>query len=276
MKKQACETQSNIKKDDNYCKIVALLYFKENYMQSSSNLSFFRIPRALMKDGHFHNLSTDAKLLYGMLLDRMGLSARNGWHDEIGRVYIYYTVKEVCETMGCGRSKAIRLLAELDTNKGIGLIERIRQGQGKPDKIFVKRITVQEDIETPVTSSTGSTAPISEADFSDVQKSENPTSSRRENRPLEVSKADPNKTDINQTDFIQINLSIYPQDLPQTGWIDRYEQRENPHCLISPKTSPTQNRPPRDRIQDSSARGAVQASMSSGSTDDPCKGAQPP
>lgn len=232
------------------------------YSEETENFSFFRIPRILVKDERFRDLSTDAKLLYGMLLDRMGLSARNGWHDDAGRVYIYYTIKEVGENIGCGRNKAMRLLAELDINKGIGLIERIRQGQGKPDKIFVKWITVQENIETPVTSGTGSTVPISEVDFSDVQRSENPTSSSRENRPLEVSKADPNKTDINQTDFIQINLSIYPQDLPQTGWIDRYEQRENPHYLISPRTSPTQNRPPGNRTQDSAACGAVQASMS--------------
>lgn len=250
-----------------------------NYSRSAeaTNFSFFRIPRALVKDERFRDLPTDSKLLYGLMLDRMGLSSRNGWHDDVGRVYIYCTVKEVCETMGCGRNKAMRLLAELDTNKGIGLIERIRQGQGKPDRIYVKRITVQEDIETPVTSSTGPTAPISEADFSDVQKSENPTSSNRENRPLEVSKADPNKTDINQTDFIQINLSIYPQDPPQTGWIDRYEQRENPHYFISPRTSPAQNLPPGDRTQDSAAHGAVRASMSFVKHKRPLdKGAPPP
>ena len=240
----------------------------------ATQFEFFKMPRQLINTPRFKQHSTAAKLLYGIMLDRMGLSVRNGWHDDAGQVYIYYTVKEVCETMGCGRSKAMRLLAELDTNKGIGMIERIRQGQGKPDRIFVKRITVQEDIETPVTSSTGPTAPISEADFSDVQKSENPTSSNRENRPLEVSKTDPNKTDINQTDFIQINLSIYPQDPPQTGWIDRYEQRENPHYLISPRTSPAQNRPPGGRTQDSAAHGAVPASMSFGSTQmTACQGA---
>ena len=196
------------------------------------NFSFFCIPRTLMKDEQFRSLSTDAKLLYGMLLDRMGLSARNGWHDDAGRIYIYYTVKEVCETMGCGRNKAMSLLAALDTNKGIGLIERIRQGQGKPDKIYVKRINVQEDTGTSATTTSSSTAPISEVDFSDVQRSENPTSRSRENRPLEVSKADPNKTDINQTYFIQTNLSIYPQNPPRTRWMDRYEQREN-HAILS-------------------------------------------
>ena len=82
----------------------------------------FRIPRQLITHPHFKPLSTDAKLLYGMLLNRMSLSAKNGWHDNSGRVYIYFTVKEVCEAISCGRNKAMRLLAELDTSKGIGLI----------------------------------------------------------------------------------------------------------------------------------------------------------
>ena len=232
----------------------------------TTQFTFFKMPRQLINNPQFKQLSTAAKLLYGIMLDRMGLSARNGWHDDAGRVYIYYTVKEVCETMGCGRNKAMRLLAELDTNKGIGLIERIRQGQGKPDRIFVKRITVQKNMETPVTSSTSPAAPVSKVDFSDVQRPENQNSRSRENRPLEVSKADPNKTDTNQTDFIQINLSIYPQDPPQTGWIDRYEQGENLRYLISPRTSPTQNLPPGGRTQGSAAHGAVPASMSFGST----------
>lgn len=167
----------------------------------------FRIPRQLITHPQFKPLSADAKLLYGMLLDRMSLSAKNGWQDNTGRVYIYFTIKEVCEAIGCGRNKAIRLLAELDTSKGIGLIERIKQGQGKPDKIFVKRITVRKDTEMPCQ---GSAAPISEGDFSNVQRSEKPASSSRKNRPLEVSTANPNYIDINHTDFIYTNQSINP------------------------------------------------------------------
>ncbi len=83
----------------------------------------------------------EAKLLYGMMLDRMGLSLRNGWLDKTGRVYIYYTVEEIQSDLGCGHVKAGRLLAELDTVKGIGLIERVRQGQGKPTKIYVKKFS---------------------------------------------------------------------------------------------------------------------------------------
>ncbi|MCI9191349.1 MAG: plasmid mobilization relaxosome protein MobC [Lachnospiraceae bacterium] len=188
--------------------------------------SHFRIPRQLITHPRFKPLSADAKLLYGMLLNRMSLSAKNGWHDNTGRVYIYFTVKEVCEAIGCGRNKAMRLLAELDTSKGIGLIERIKQGQGKPDRIFVKRITVQENMEAP---GQGPAAPISPADFSDVQRSEKSTSRHRENRRLEVSKANPNYTDKNQTDFIHTNQSIYPPTpAAKQTVMDRYELRENP------------------------------------------------
>lgn len=94
--------------------------------------TLYRIPRQLVTGKDFKNLSTDAKLLYGLLLDRMSLSARNGWYDGQGRVYIYYTAEEIREDLCCGNDKALKLLAELDTKKGFGLIERIKQGQGKP------------------------------------------------------------------------------------------------------------------------------------------------
>lgn len=185
-----------------------------------AQFTFFKMPRQLFDDSHFKSLSTAAKLLYGMLLDRMSLSASNGWHDDAGRVYIYYTVKEVCQDIGCGRNKAMRLLAELDTVKGVGLIERIKQGQGKPDKIFVKKISVHEDTEIPNTAETNSATPVSEVDFSNVQQSDFPASRGRENRLLKVSKTDPNKTNKNQTEFIKINLSILSHRPPRPERID--------------------------------------------------------
>ena len=100
------------------------------YGDESEQFIYFRIPRLLITSPRFKHLSTDAKLLYGMLLDRMGLSARNNWYDADGRIYIYYTVEEICGDMNCGRDKAMKLLSELDTGKGVGLIERIKQGQG--------------------------------------------------------------------------------------------------------------------------------------------------
>ena len=90
----------------------------------------------LFTDQHFKTMSADAKTLYGILLDRMNLSAKNGWTDKEGRVYIIFTVEEVMAAMGCANQKATRLLSELE--KGIGLIERKRQGMGKPNLIYVK------------------------------------------------------------------------------------------------------------------------------------------
>ena len=84
----------------------------------------------------------EATVLYGMLLDRMSLSSKNDWYDDTGRVYIYYTLEEICADMTYGRDKAMKLLAELDTGRDIGLIERVKQGQGRPAKIYVKRFAL--------------------------------------------------------------------------------------------------------------------------------------
>ena len=111
---------------------MTLDYF---YGQAGELFSFFRIPKALFQEQRFQNLSTDAKILYGILLDRMSLSAKNGWRDEQGRVYIIYTVREVQESLCCAEHKAVKLFRELED---IGLIERKRRGLGRPSLIYVK------------------------------------------------------------------------------------------------------------------------------------------
>ena len=156
------------------------------YGDESKEFSYFRIPRLLITHQRFKNISVEAKLLYGLLLDRMGLSEEHGWYDEDGRVFIYYTVEEIADDLCCGRDKAMKLLAELDKTKGAGLIERVRQGQGKPTKIYVKRFTTREvppkKEEIP--------APISEVEILDVQKSEIPTSRGRKIRLIVVEKSE--------------------------------------------------------------------------------------
>lgn len=142
------------------------------YGDESEQFIYFCIPRLLITSPRLKHLSTDAKLLYGMLLGLMSLSAKNNWYDEDGRVYIYYTVEEICVDMNCGRNKAMKLLAELDTGKGVGLIERIKQGQGKPTKIYVKRFTTRV-VPPPAPPEPDSFMPIPEVDFSNIQKSEN-------------------------------------------------------------------------------------------------------
>ena len=102
------------------CEVQVFDYY---YGDESSQFSFYRIPRPLIRDKRFSRLSTDAKLLYGLMLDRMGLSARNGWYDSEGRVYIYYPLEEVQQDMNCGHDKATKLLVELD-GKELNIVKK--------------------------------------------------------------------------------------------------------------------------------------------------------
>ena len=102
------------------------------------------MPKVLFTNTQFKSLSCEAKLLYGLLLDRMQLSIKNRWLDEEGKVYIYFSQEQISGMMGCGLKKVGNLLAELDSRKGIGLITRIRQGLGRPDRIYVRKCTQQD------------------------------------------------------------------------------------------------------------------------------------
>ena len=116
---------------------MTLDYF---YGQAGELFSFFRIPKALFQEQRFQNLSTDAKTLYGILLDRMSLSVKNEWFDKKGRVFIIFTIEDVKRTLRCADNKATRLLRELE---GFGLIERKRRGQGKPCLVYVKNFSAE-------------------------------------------------------------------------------------------------------------------------------------
>ena len=118
--------------------------FPYHYGNEAESYTFYRIPKVLFTDPMFASLSTDAKLLYGLLIDRMQISIRNGWLDSEGRVFIYYTIETIMEALSCGNKKAGTLLAELDDKKGIGLISRVRQGLGKPDRIYVRKCILPE------------------------------------------------------------------------------------------------------------------------------------
>ncbi len=108
------------------------------YGSESEQYSFYRIPRVLFKDKRFKEMSVDAKVLYGLILDRMGVSQKNDWIDKQNRVYIYFTNEDASEYLGYSHSKISKLFYELDTERGFGLIERVKQGQGRPTLIYVK------------------------------------------------------------------------------------------------------------------------------------------
>lgn len=117
------------------------------YGHEANQFTFFRIPKLLFSDERFIGLSSDAKILYGLMLDRMGLSVKNGWIDEKNHVYIYFTLEEVMEYMHIGKDKGVKLFAELDDEKGCGLIKKKKQGLGKPTLIYVMNFV--SNIECP-------------------------------------------------------------------------------------------------------------------------------
>ena len=117
--------------------------FDYYYGEQSESFRFLRVSRLLFTAPQFRGLSTDAKLRYSLMLDRMCLSARNDWYDGQGRIFIHYTVTDITEYLNCKKDKVLKLLNVMDNKKGVGLIERVRQGQGKPSKIYVRQFTSQ-------------------------------------------------------------------------------------------------------------------------------------
>ena len=104
------------------------------YRWEGLRFSFYRIPKALYTDPRYRGMDALAKQLYGLFLDRLDLSLKNGWFDEDGRVYIIYTLKEAMDALGCANQKATKLFSELEK---YGLIERKHQGLCKPNLIYV-------------------------------------------------------------------------------------------------------------------------------------------
>lgn len=169
----------------------------------------------MFTDDYFRNLSSDAKVLYGLMLDRMALSIKNKWVDEQGRVYIIFTLEQVMQYMNCGKDKGVKIMAELDTDKGIGLIQRVKRGLGKPTIIYVKSFVIkekpekQQQPEYTESEDFGSRSP--EVGKAEVKTSEKPKSGGRKNRSPEVGKTDSNNTYYNNTDVSDNDMNnIYP------------------------------------------------------------------
>ena len=202
------------------------MQFDYFYGDEAEQFTFYKIPKVLITSQQFKKVSDSAKLLYGLMLDRMGLSIRNGWFDEQNRTYIFFTVNDIMEQMNCKTEKATKLVAEL---KGIGLIERVKQGQGKPSKIYLKKfINSNNDVETSI---------VSINKNQDFGKSKVQTFGNRKSRVSEIENADfrqskcnytdINNTDINNTDINNINSINQSEKLshpPNESWIEKYNK----------------------------------------------------
>lgn len=230
------------------------MQFDYFYGNEAEQFTFYRIPKILITSPHFKKISDSAKLLYGLMLDRMSLSIRNGWLDDDNRAYIFFTTNDVMEQMCCGTEKATKMLTELDSEKGIGLIERVKQGQGKPAIIYLKKFYELEDTarstklseiesqdfqESKVKTFENRKTRLSEIESQDFRESKNKTFENRKSGLLEIESLEfrkskcnynnINNTDINNTDINYIypinqdNYNIQNSDTQtEEEWIDRY------------------------------------------------------
>ena len=227
------------------------LKFDYYYGIEAEQFSFYRVPRLLIKDERFKGLSSDAKLLYGLMLDRMSMSMKNGWLDDENRAYIIYTIDNIREDLGCSKEKAVKVLAELDASKGIGLIEKIRRGLGKPDIIYVKNFIIQDEGRKEPSNADVS-AEVGKTDFkrsekptsrsqknrlqevgkTDFSRSEKLTSRGRENQLQEVGESDPNYTNYNQIEKNYTDMSYTNPINQSTGKADAIDETSAYMALI--------------------------------------------
>lgn len=179
------------------------------YGTEAGQYAFFKIPKLLFSAPEYKDISIGAKLLYGLMLDRMSLSVKNGWFDENGRAFIYFTISDISNQLSCGSEKANKLLFELDSEKGCGLIERKKQGQGKPTVIYVKKFTAEAYRKPEVLNVENQNSRITKTEFQDCGNSTS------------------NNTDINKTDFSNTEIISYPIGKPDAiDWIEEHNTYE--------------------------------------------------
>lgn len=179
----------------------AELEFDYFYKRDLERFQFFMLPKILVTGEQFKTISSDAKILYACLFDRISLSAKNDWLDKEGRIYIIFTIEEIMKTINRSRPTAVKALDELDKNtRGIGLIERKRLGFGKPNIIYVKDFTSYEGEKLE-----NQTSRSKDIELQEVKKFNYRS---KETELQEVKKVDPTntnyiKTDSTKTDFNQ-------------------------------------------------------------------------
>lgn len=190
---------------------------------------FYRVPQVLFTDDEFRYISSEAKLLYGFLLDRTALSAKNKWTDEDGKVYVYFTQDEAKEKLNIGTGKATKIFSELDE---IGLIIRIRQGQGNPCKIYVmnfaKPLSRTQTSENQKSEKSKMEVLNSEKDNLRLTKNESLKQVKRKSRlpkseSQDFQKTECNNTENSHTENSHIYLSSFSADRLNDGVIE-YQQ----------------------------------------------------
>lgn len=186
--------------------------------EDAEQYQFYRIPKLLITSEQFKDISVEAKLLYGLMLDRLSLSIKNGWFDSLNRAYIIYTIEDVMEDMHCRSQKACKLVSELEKNAG--LIKKKRQGLGKPSLIYVLKFSTvcpQKDQESKIKNFENQNSGVVKIETQEFRKSTG-------------NKTNQNQAENNKTDLIHLSVNVAGMDRESDG-MD--EMREDPiHAKI--------------------------------------------
>lgn len=100
------------------------------------NEQFYMVPKILFTNPFYKGLGANAKLIYAMLKDRMHLSRTNGWADDNGDIYLMFKQTEIQKLMDISHMTCVKAMKQLETYE---LIDIIRQGQQKPNKIYIRK-----------------------------------------------------------------------------------------------------------------------------------------
>lgn len=196
------------------------------YENDAEMTAFFKIPKILVENPKYLRMSVEAKFLYGCFLDRAALSKTNDWKDCKGRIYIIFQFEDIKRVLGCSNQKAGKVLIELE--KEYDLIDRKKQGQGKPNLIYVKKILIEEsepkyqNYENQSIRSTKIEA--AEVYKSEFKKYENHSSGSSEIELEELRKSNTNKTNINKTNISKTEFTSTDQELDELEKRRRYEE----------------------------------------------------
>jgi Cdc6-like AAA superfamily ATPase len=113
-----------------------------HYGKQALQYAMVEIPLLMFIDEVFDPLSIEAKVVYGMLLQRIRLANRNGWRDEEGRLYVIYPLEQMHKDIGLSTRTISTALKQLEE---IGIIDISNRGQGKPKIYYVKNFIYTDD-----------------------------------------------------------------------------------------------------------------------------------
>ena len=212
-----------------------MAYGRISLEQALNSDNFYQLPKVVIKSKYYRKLKAEAKLMFMLCRDRLSASldsTRKGdlrFVDDLGDIFIYYNIEDLSEDLGCGRDKVMKLKKELIK---YGLIDEVRQGLNKANRIYVKNaITDIQILNMEFEEAQQLLNPVksTEVEKADFRKSENTTSRSREIRLQEVANYDSTYTKVSEIKESNNKVSHFDDDeeMAHSSQDDKYQNTLN-------------------------------------------------